>query len=193
MFLEFLSDRTTHTLDRQYMLGPSLLVAPVFVPKGEETEYYLPAGRWTSLFDPSRTVTGPVWINEVVPLDEIPVWIRPNTVLLMGPKKTKKPDYDYTKGLEVQLYEIEEGATLRVDVPTGEGKNIAGTVVVKREQNEVTVQVENGALELACVSLFLDELKTKKVQGSQELAAGAGAPRVTVKEGETKVVLKFGA
>lgn len=192
MFLEFLSDRTTHTLDRQYMLGPSLLVAPVFVPKGEETEYYLPAGRWTSLFDPSRTATGPVWINEVVPLDEIPVWIRPNTVLLMGPEKTKKPDYDYTKGLEVQVYEIVEGATLRADVPAGEGKRIAGTVVVKREQNEVTVQVESGTIGLASVSLFLDELKTKKVQGSQELAAGAGA-RVAVKEGEPKVVLKLRA
>lgn len=192
MLLEFLSDRTTHTLDRQYMLGPSLLVAPVFVPQGEETEYYVPAGRWTSLFVPSRTVTGPVWINEVVPLNEIPVWVRPNTVLLMGPAKMQKPDYDYTKGLDVHLYEIEEGATLRADVPAGEGNKIAGTVVVKREQDEVTVQVENGSLELVGVSLFLDELKTKKVQGSQELAGGTGA-RVAVKTGETKVVLKLGA
>lgn len=192
MFLEFLSDRTTHTLDRQYMLGPSLLVAPVFVPQGEETEYYVPAGRWTSLFEPTRTIAGPVWINEVVPLDEIPVWVQPNTVLIMGPEKTKKPDYDYTKGLEVQLYEIQEGATLQVDVPAGSGKEIAGTVVVKREQDEITVQVDNGTLGLVGVSLFLNELQTKKVQGAQELAAGRGA-RVAVKEGETKTVLKLGA
>lgn len=179
MFLEFLSDRTTHTLDRQYMLGPSLLVAPVFVPQGEETEYYVPAGRWTSLFDSSRIVTGPIWITEIVPLDEIPVWVRPNTVLLFGPEKTKKPDYDYTKGLEVQIYEIEEGATLQADVPTGEGKTIAGTVVVKRSQDEITVQVVNGALELVGVSLFLNGLKARV--------------RVAMKEGETKVVLKLGA
>lgn len=48
------------------MLGPSLLVAPVFVDVKEESEYYIPAGRWTSFFHPERTVQGPVWIKEVV-------------------------------------------------------------------------------------------------------------------------------
>jgi alpha-glucosidase (family GH31 glycosyl hydrolase) len=48
------------------MLGPSLLVAPVFVDVEEESEYYLPAGRWTSFFHPDRTEQGPVWIKEIV-------------------------------------------------------------------------------------------------------------------------------
>ena len=65
MFLEFLWDRTTHYLDRQYMLGPNLLVAPVFVPEGEESEYYLPPGRWTSFFHPTRTIEGPLRAKEV--------------------------------------------------------------------------------------------------------------------------------
>ncbi|KAJ3515567.1 hypothetical protein NLJ89_g1674 [Agrocybe chaxingu] len=65
MFLEFLDDRTTHYLDRQFMLGPNLLVAPVFVPLNEETEYYLPAGRWTSFFHPERTIDGPKWVWDV--------------------------------------------------------------------------------------------------------------------------------
>jgi alpha-glucosidase (family GH31 glycosyl hydrolase) len=52
----------------RYMLGPSLLVAPVFVVAEEETEYYIPAGRWTSFFHPERTVQGPLWIKEIVRL-----------------------------------------------------------------------------------------------------------------------------
>ena len=58
MFLEFIEDRTTHYLDQQFMLGPSLLVAPSFVPDTEITEYYLPAGRWTSFYHPQRVVQG---------------------------------------------------------------------------------------------------------------------------------------
>src|SRR5574344_348159 len=43
MLLEFPDDPGCRTLDRQYMLGDSLLVAPVFSPDGL-VEYYLPEG-----------------------------------------------------------------------------------------------------------------------------------------------------
>ena len=46
MLLEFPDDPTCATLDRQYMLGDSLLVAPVFSADGW-VEYYVPEGRWT--------------------------------------------------------------------------------------------------------------------------------------------------
>jgi alpha-D-xyloside xylohydrolase len=44
MPLEFPGDAACDTLDRQYMLGERLLVAPVFTPSGA-VDYYLPAGR----------------------------------------------------------------------------------------------------------------------------------------------------
>jgi alpha-D-xyloside xylohydrolase len=47
MPVEFLGDPACDTLERQYMLGERLLVAPVFAPDGT-VEYYLPAGRWTN-------------------------------------------------------------------------------------------------------------------------------------------------
>ena len=47
MLLEFPDDPGCDTLDRQYMLGEPLLVAPVFSPDGV-VDYYLPAGRWTN-------------------------------------------------------------------------------------------------------------------------------------------------
>lgn len=48
MFVEFPDDPGCDTLDRQYMLGEALLVAPVFSPEGV-VDYYLPAGRCTNL------------------------------------------------------------------------------------------------------------------------------------------------
>ena len=155
MFLEFLDDRTTHYLDRQFMLGPSLLVAPVFVPEGEESEYYLPAGRWTSFFQPSRTLTGPTWVKEIVPIDQIPVWVRQGSVLCLGPAEIGRPDYEFAKvGLEVQAYELEEGQVVTSEIPTGKGKELAGTVEVKLKGGDLTVSVSDAAAALASVSYF---------------------------------------
>ncbi|PPQ89110.1 hypothetical protein CVT25_006482 [Psilocybe cyanescens] len=133
MFLEFSEDRTTHYLDRQYMLGPSLLVAPVFVPLGEETEYYIPTGKWTSFFHPERTIDGPRWVREHVPIDEMPVWVRPGSVLALGPEGVGRPDYDYTRDLEIRAYALEVGGqVVVVDVPRGKGVEIAGSIRVNK-------------------------------------------------------------
>ena len=44
--LDFPDDPACAYLETQYMLGDSLLVAPVFAADGE-VRYYVPAGRWT--------------------------------------------------------------------------------------------------------------------------------------------------
>ncbi|KAF8655851.1 hypothetical protein AX16_002934 [Volvariella volvacea WC 439] len=154
MFLEFLDDRTTHYLDRQYMLGPSLLVAPVLVPVEEESEYYIPAGRWTSFFHPGRQVTGPTWIKETVPIDEIPIWVRPNTLLLLGPSGTGRPDYDYAAQLVVHIYELEDGKTVATRVPTGRGAEVAAKIAVERTGSNFTLSVaeESGVASAVSIS-----------------------------------------
>jgi len=146
MFLEFPGDRNTHYLDRQFMLGPSLLVAPVFVPQEEEAEYYIPAGRWTNFWDHNRTVVGPTWIKEYVSLNDIPVWIRAGTLLLRGPPKTGRPDYDYRKDLRVELFDVAEGETL-AKVPGG------AVIRVDRKDNKVKITVVKGSAHIHSVSL----------------------------------------
>lgn len=46
MILEFQNDPGFDYLDRQFMLGDSLMVAPVFNENGK-VKYYLPEGCWT--------------------------------------------------------------------------------------------------------------------------------------------------
>ncbi|KAG6853200.1 hypothetical protein C0991_006149 [Blastosporella zonata] len=187
MFLEFLGDRTTHYLDRQYMFGPSLLVAPVFVPVEEEVEYYVPAGRWTSFFQPERTIQGPAWVKEIVPIDDIPVWVRPGTVLLLGPQGKGRPDYDYSEGIEVQLYELADGESYEANVPRGKGSEIVGVVRAEKSSGEIKVTISGGNTEVATISVFSGGITVKSVVGGS-LGTGAGI-RVDVEKGSKEVVI----
>lgn len=175
MFIEFLNDRTAHTLDRQYMLGPNLLVAPVFVPEGEESEYYLPAGRWTSFFHPARTLTGPVWVKDVVPIDELPVWVRQGSVLCLGPRQVGRPDYEFAKDVEMHVYELDEGAEVQTEVPSGKLAAIAGVVKAEVRDGEVRVSVLEGEIGLRSVTYF----------------AGGQQKTATVEQGQKEVSLKL--
>ena len=60
----------------QYLLGPDLLVAPVWRAGQRAREVYLPAGSWRSYWDPSQRYGGPVTLTVDVPLDTIPVFVR---------------------------------------------------------------------------------------------------------------------
>jgi alpha-D-xyloside xylohydrolase len=82
MLLEFPDDPASDTLDRQYMLGPSLLVAPVMSFDGV-VDYYLPAGRWTDFFS-GKVVEGGRWQREQHGYLSLPLLVRPNSILVVG-------------------------------------------------------------------------------------------------------------
>ncbi len=135
MFIEFPSDRACETLDRQYMLGESLLVAPVFSEDGT-VEYYLPDGEWTHLLD-GRAVTGGRWLKEKYDFMSLPLWVRENTVLPIG-SCDDRPDYDYAEGLTLNLYFIKDGASIETRVPKTDG-TIAETIRTERTGDVITV------------------------------------------------------
>ena len=133
MFLEFPEDPACEALDRQYMLGESLLVAPVFAESGEVT-YYLPQGQWTNYFT-GEVVTGGCWRTEVHDYFSLPLMVRENTVLPIGSCSTK-PDYNYADGVKLCLFQIQEGAELRVVIPGLDGTDRM-QVKVKRSNNQI--------------------------------------------------------
>jgi alpha-D-xyloside xylohydrolase len=119
MFLGFPNDPTCRYLDRQYMLGPSLLVAPVFNEEGQ-VEYYLPSGRWTNYLT-DEVVDGGSWRREQVDFMSIPLWVRENTILPVG-ANPQRPDYDYADGVSLHVFNVRDGADLRVEVPDAQGQ-----------------------------------------------------------------------
>lgn len=135
MMLEFPDDPACDTLDRQYMMGESLLVAPVF-HADSHVDYYLPDGQWTSLLD-GRKVQGGHWQRETHDFLSLPLMVRPGTVLPMG-KHDDRPDYDYTDGLELHVYQLVEGQTVTVKIPDLKGQLAATyTVTMKNGKAEV--------------------------------------------------------
>jgi len=73
MLLEFPDDPACRHLDLQYMLGPALLVAPVFNDRSEVT-YYLPGGEWRHLLS-GETAHGPAWRTETYDYFSLPLWV----------------------------------------------------------------------------------------------------------------------
>ncbi|VXC14361.1 Alpha-xylosidase [Arthrobacter sp. 9AX] len=135
MMLEFPEDLNCRSLDRQYMLGSNLLVAPVFSDAGE-VSYYVPAGVWTNFFT-GETVTGPAWIEEVHGLDSVPLLVRPGTVIPVGSVDTA-PDYDYRSDVTLEIYQPAEGFT-DIRVPSG-GADEAGAFAITRKGKRLTLE-----------------------------------------------------
>jgi alpha-D-xyloside xylohydrolase len=116
MALEFPDDPGCTHLDRQYMLGDDLLVAPV-LSAGDEVSYYVPAGTWTHFLTGER-VTGPRWVTERHGFLSVPLLVRPGSVIPVG-AVDDHPDYDYADGVTLRLYEIPEASQVRTVISPG--------------------------------------------------------------------------
>ncbi|MDN3495657.1 alpha-xylosidase [Planococcus sp. APC 4015] len=115
--LEFPDDPAVAYLDRQYMLGPDLLVAPVFSESGD-VEFYLPSGTWTSLLT-GESVEGGRWLRETHGFESLPLYVRPGAALPWG-ARSDRPDYDYLDGLTLRVFPGGSGMR-EVTVTTPEG------------------------------------------------------------------------
>ncbi|GAA3100851.1 hypothetical protein GCM10010530_26490 [Kribbella aluminosa] len=114
MILEFPNDPATAYLDRQYMLGPDLLVAPVMSADGE-VSFYLPAGRWTSLLT-GETLTGPTWVHQTHAFETLPLFAREGAVIPFG-TTDNHPEYDWSNNVDLHWYAPSNGTT--VTLPSG--------------------------------------------------------------------------
>ena len=142
MIMEFNDDPATKYLDMQYMLGDSILVAPIFNKEGH-AEYYLPAGKWTHLLS-GEVKEGGRWYEEDYDFFSLPVFVRENTLLPIGAVDTTV-DYELEKDVQIQVYEVNETASCEVVTRKGE---TAFTVKAVREGNKLTLEAsaENGGM-----------------------------------------------
>jgi alpha-D-xyloside xylohydrolase len=70
-------------VDLQYLLGPLLLVAPMF-DEGDTRDVYLPAGEWWDWWE-DRVHHGPGFVRVPSPLTRIPMFVRGGSVLPLAP------------------------------------------------------------------------------------------------------------
>ncbi len=85
LLLDYPDDPFAWRVDLQYLLGPLLLVAPLF-DAGDRRALYLPAGTWWGWWD-DRAHEGPGRIEVSAPLDRIPLFVRGDSVLPLVPAR----------------------------------------------------------------------------------------------------------
>jgi alpha-D-xyloside xylohydrolase len=161
MAAEFPDDEACAHLDRQYMFGDRLLVAPVFTASGE-TSYYIPAGTWTHL-QTGATVRGPGWFSEVCDFHTVPVFVRPASVIAFG-FRDDRPDYPYAQDVTLRAYEFADGARTEVTVPGLTGETAAefelirdgGTLTASRLHGSASWRLQAGGNAQSAVSVAAD-------------------------------------
>lgn len=103
MVLEFTQDKNCAYLDKQYMFGDSLLVAPIFNDESI-AEYYLPEGKWTN-FLTGEEREGGKWYSEKHGYLSIPLYAREGSIIALG-ASDNGPVYDYAKDVNYQVYHL---------------------------------------------------------------------------------------
>ena len=162
MFVEFPEDRACEPLDKKYMLGDSLLVAPVFKESGE-VEYYLPEGVWVNLLT-GTTVKGGRWQKETHDYFSLPLMVRPGSIVAVG-QESSRPDYDFVDGVRFLLWLPEEGMTAETGVTDLNG-NVVMTVSAGRADGKITLRAERTS---AGVSADVSTNFTFEVLGEEKL------------------------
>lgn len=137
MVMEFTGDRTCHYVDKQYMLGDNLLVAPIFNDQSM-AEYYLPKGTWTNLFT-GEVKEGGCWINEKHGYLSIPLMVKENSIVVLG-TCDDKPDYDYGDGAEIRIYALIDGAEVK-SVVYGMDQKEEISITAKKNGKEIHLTV----------------------------------------------------
>ncbi len=158
MVMEFTKDRNCAYLDKQYMLGDSLLVAPIFNDESKAI-YYLPEGTWTHYLT-GEVKEGGKWYEEPCGYLSIPVFAKENSLIAVGQEKMK-PDYNYAENVEIRAYSLTDGGKASTYV-CGMDRQVETTVTASRtgEKVEITVKAKK-----PCSILLVNET-AKEVQGA---------------------------
>ncbi len=182
MALEFPDDPACDTLDRQYLLGGALLVAPVFSEDGV-VDYYVPEGRWTD-FLTGQSVVGPGWKRGTIDFLQLPLLVRPNSAIAVG-AQDDRPDYDYAQGVTFEVYALDDGRTVSASVPALDG-GTALTATVTRAGRQIAATVAGAATDWRLRLAGISSIESVEGGSAEDSARGV---LVTPADGQTSLMI----
>lgn len=166
MIMEFQDDPVCRHLDQQYMLGSSLLVAPVFNEEGKAT-FYLPAGKWAEWFTGAATEGGCVR-SGTYDYGSLPLYVR--GIVAVG-SRCDRPDYDYADGIRFVVAPLAEGEQAKCCIYNTDGE-LQETAKAKRENGRLSFAV-HGAVKPWNI-LLLGVKSVRDVSGASGTVRGRG-------------------
>ncbi len=135
MVVDYSDDPATWNLDRQYMLGDNLLVAPIFNDEGI-AQCYVPFGKWTDI-QTGEVFEGGRFYTTKHDYFHMPLLAKPNSIIAYGDFK-RDVVYDYAKDAKFVIYQLEDGKTAESKVYDADGKLIQ-TITATRKGDTIEV------------------------------------------------------
>lgn len=139
MVMEFMEDPACAFLDRQYMLGASLLVAPIFNEEGMAS-YYLPEGSWTNYLT-GEVKRGQGFIREKHGYLSIPLLVKEGSLIAVG-KTDDNAVYEYSDQVVFAAYELKEGVPAQAAV-YGPGAGLEAEAEIIRIDKTIRISVKS--------------------------------------------------
>ncbi|MCQ2521554.1 MAG: alpha-xylosidase [Lachnospiraceae bacterium] len=137
LVLEYTKDRNVAYIDKEFMLGDSLLVAPVF-NEDSMAVYYLPEGKWTNFYT-GEVKEGGKWYEEKCGYLSIPLYVKENSIVALG-CQDNDPVYDYGKDVTYFAGAIADGETVSTYTIDGNSKEKVAAIEIHREADTYTVK-----------------------------------------------------
>jgi len=137
MVVDYSNDPATLSLDRQYMFGDNLLVAPVFNEEGI-AQFYLPnvSGEWTDI-QTGEKLEGGKWYEKKYDYYGMPLYAKPNSIIAYG-NFERAFNYDYVEGAKLVVYGLEDGKSAECKLYDSEAK-LAGVVTATRSGDTIKI------------------------------------------------------
>jgi len=116
LFLEFPSDEICYDIDDEFMLGDSLLIAPILSPGSKARAVYLPKVKWLNIWNKKIYKKG--WNLVEANIKTIPVFLKENSAIITTEvKDNAEENWDeliieafLTKRIKVRIYD-DDGKT----------------------------------------------------------------------------------
>ena len=106
------NDRQCWHIDDEYYFGNDFLVCPVMNDRGVR-DIYLPDGEWINFFTGERMMGGKWHYDIETPLDIMPVFVRPDTVIKIYPEDVDCTDeMDLSKAINLTITDNYKGYNL---------------------------------------------------------------------------------
>ena len=106
--MSYTADKQTYSVSDQFLLGPALMVCPVYSYKARNREVYFPAGNQWYDFYSNKLIDGGQKVSVEAPLEHIPLFVPAGTILPVGPvmqyASEKKAD-----NIEIRVYQGKDG------------------------------------------------------------------------------------
>ena len=102
LVLNYENDPQVYNLNDEYLVGESVLVAPVIQQGKTKRMVYLPAGKWIDFWDKTE-YEGQTTILVDAPIDKLPIFIKKNTILPWS-KEVDHISTDPQKEITFKLY-----------------------------------------------------------------------------------------